>query len=141
MFFLFLSHPSEGNNDQSHGSKTFSGSGDNLFLVFKAQCNQAFTQNASGSESQDCILIFYSLKLFFLDWVDENLRSYMFKSSETGAWHCSFCPYFSKLTTNVTRHIEGKHIKTQSYTCDLCQKVCSTRHALNCHKYRYHPGV
>ena len=63
----------------------------------------------------------------------------MFKSSETGAWHCSFCPYSSKLTTNVTRHIEGKHVKTQSYTCDLCQKVCSTRHGLNCHKYRYHP--
>ena len=77
--------------------------------------------------------------ILFKDYAEENLRVHMSKCGYTGNWKCNFCDYASRLTTNVTRHIEGKHVKVSTYSCEICYKECSTRHALKCHKYRYHP--
>ena len=74
----------------------------------------------------------------FLDF-EEGLRQHMFKASNTGFWHCKFCAYFSRLTTNVTRHIEAKHVKKDGFSCAMCNKVCPTRSSLKTHIYRYHP--
>ena len=49
---------------------------------------------------------------------------------------CSICASFSHVgRSNVRNHVESKHFpNTFVYTCDLCQKQCKSRQALQQHK-------
>jgi hypothetical protein len=58
-----------------------------------------------------------------------------------GMWAFTDCEYTSKNNSNVYEHIEGKHVAGPGYICLVCSKVCSTRKALRCHKYRNHPDI
>ena len=35
-------------------------------------------------------------------------------------------------------HVEAKHLYTEGFYCNLCNKHCPTRNSLNIHKFRYH---
>ena len=52
---------------------------------------------------------------------------------------CNFCGQSRNLFSAMKAHMEAMHFPSYSgYTCDLCNKLCKTKHALNCHKSRYH---
>ena len=51
-----------------------------------------------------------------------------------GGWQCRECPFNSKYTTTVRRHIEAKHLSEIVNCCQVCGKVCSTSDALKRHQ-------
>jgi len=50
-----------------------------------------------------------------------------------GGWQCRECPFNSKYTTTVRRHIEAKHLAEIVNCCQMCGKVCTTSDALKRH--------
>jgi len=67
---------------------------------------------------------------------DDLIRSKMFKNS-SGTWQCTDCEHVSQHTTNMKNHIEVKHVGSSGYYCQQCNKLCTTRNALNSHRTRY----
>ena len=56
-----------------------------------------------------------------------------------GIYMCNFCGKSRNDFSAMKAHMEAMHFPSYSgYTCDLCNKLCKTKHALNCHKSRYH---
>ena len=51
---------------------------------------------------------------------------------------CLSCPYYSSTKATLRQHIEAKHIDTGGFSCSVCNKICSTRHAFKIHRLRYH---
>jgi len=51
-----------------------------------------------------------------------------------GGWQCRECPFNSKYTTTVRRHIEAKHMAGNINCCQECGKVCTTSDALKRHQ-------
>ena len=70
------------------------------------------------------------------DSLDALIRSKMFKNS-SGTWQCTDCDHISQHTTNMKNHIEVKHVGSSGYYCQQCNKLCTTRNALNSHRTRY----
>jgi len=66
----------------------------------------------------------------------ELIRSKMFKNS-SGNWQCTDCGHTSQQATNIKNHIEVKHVGSSGYYCQLCNKFCSSKNALNNHRTRY----
>ena len=72
-----------------------------------------------------------------LDYVPTNpaeLDQFV-ERSELG-YSCNICASFSHASrSNVRNHVESQHFpNTFVYTCDLCQKQCKSRQALQQHK-------
>ena len=55
-------------------------------------------------------------------------------------WHCKVCgkEYIPKNKSILRRHVELNHTTGFTHTCTICQKICSTKNALGCHKRKYH---
>jgi len=51
-----------------------------------------------------------------------------------GGWQCRECPFNSKYTTTVRRHIEAKHMADFVNCCQICGKFCTTSDALKRHQ-------
>ena len=51
----------------------------------------------------------------------------------TGGWQCRECPFSSKYTTTVRRHIEAKHMMEVINTCHVCGARFSISDALKRH--------
>jgi len=68
--------------------------------------------------------------------LDALIRLKMFKNS-SGTWQCTDCDYISQHTTNMKNHIEVKHVGSSGYYCQQCNKLCTTKNALNSHRTRY----
>ena len=55
---------------------------------------------------------------------------------------CTICGKESPALANARTHLEGKHLPPgQGYSCQLCMKFCTTRHALSCHMSRNHRNL
>lgn len=52
-------------------------------------------------------------------------------------WRCLDCGHTSKRTTDLTKHIEAKHISA-CYDCSYCGKHCPSKNALTSHVSRQH---
>ena len=50
---------------------------------------------------------------------------------------CSDCDYETNVKGNLGKHIEAKHI-SPGISCQYCNKLCPTRHALRMHTTRQH---
>lgn len=50
-----------------------------------------------------------------------------------GGWQCRECPYNSKFTTTVRRHIEAKHMMEVLNKCELCGATFTISDALKRH--------
>ena len=59
----------------------------------------------------------------------------MFKQPEENIWRCVECGYSSRLKSDVSKHVEAKHIETAAFTCDFCSKLYPSRNSLKSHIY------
>ena len=60
-------------------------------------------------------------------------------SVDRGAyWRCADCEYTSKDKRGMFEHIESKHVGSEGYSCQICQKHCPTKNAMRSHMSRYH---
>ena len=65
--------------------------------------------------------------------IEDHISSMMFQT-ETKSWVCSECGKGSKLKTDITRHVEAKHVLNHpGYRCDYCGTYVKTRNALRLH--------
>ena len=81
-------------------------------------------------------LLFYSE---VSDRIEEYISSMMYQS-ETRSWICSECGKESKLKTDITRHVEAKHITNHpGYRCNYCGEYSKTKNALRVHISTRHP--
>jgi len=55
------------------------------------------------------------------------------------AWKCTDCDYQTKGRRGLFEHIESKHVGSEGYSCQFCQKFCPSRNALRSHMSRHHP--
>ena len=53
-------------------------------------------------------------------------------------WRCTDCGYESKYKTNVSEHVESRHVQLTWAVCNYCSSVCVNREALRNHVYKYH---
>ena len=51
-------------------------------------------------------------------------------------YQCLECGYQSKVSNNVKRHIDAKHIVSTGYSCPQCSEVLRNKVALNNHLAR-----
>ena len=56
----------------------------------------------------------------------------------SGLYGCSECPYTTKYSTTCQNHIESKHMSTNGFICNFCEKFCPTRNALKSHVSKKH---
>jgi len=60
-------------------------------------------------------------------------------SKEATGYSCNFCGRTRNDITAMKLHMEAYHFPSyEGHTCDVCNKHCKTKHALSCHKSRYH---
>jgi len=60
-------------------------------------------------------------------------------SKEAMGYSCNFCGRTRNDITAMKLHMEAYHFPSyEGHTCDVCNKHCKTKHALSCHKSRYH---
>jgi len=69
-----------------------------------------------------------------------DLSKYIISDQHVKQYHCSLCDSFkAKLPSKVKNHVEAIHFPGLFvYTCDLCQKTCKGKNALNVHKSLLH---
>ena len=82
------------------------------------------------------ILFWISIELF-----SESIASLMSKDvDENGftVWRCLDCGHTSKLKSDLSKHVEAKHIKSAGFYCGYCSKFCPSRNALQSHVSRQH---
>jgi len=56
----------------------------------------------------------------------------------SGLYGCSECDYTTKYRTTCLNHIESKHLPTNGFICNFCEKFCPTRNALKSHVSKKH---
>ena len=61
----------------------------------------------------------------------------MKRDISTGVWNCSECDYNSTSKSDMTNHVEARHIDS-SVTCPLCGVQTKTRKSLKMHMFRRH---
>ena len=69
--------------------------------------------------------------------LDDAIHGKMSKDA-SGVWLCLDCDYSHTSKQRVMFHIEGKHVNSPGHMCEICQKMCATKIALNLHRSRYH---
>ena len=71
--------------------------------------------------------------------IDQAVLSQMTKLDS--GWHCLACGWETSHKTRLYEHVEAKHVQTNGYSCPICEKVCQSKNALKCHRYKYHRFV
>merc|ERR1712226_1538133 len=57
--------------------------------------------------------------------------------TEDSKFSCKLCQYVARDKYNMRSHLDGKHMLSTGYTCDICCKsVQKTKQALNQHKHK-----
>ena len=77
----------------------------------------------------------------FFDFEDniDDLASQYISRNEDRSFNCTLCGKNSRDMYNAKSHLEGVHFPPlNGYVCDICNKSCKSRHALNCHNSIYH---
>ena len=70
--------------------------------------------------------------------IHREIRSMMINCG-FGIWKCAVCDYAPAKSSNLYNHIECKHLPDHpGYDCDICSRVCKTRHGLICHTQKAH---
>ena len=72
------------------------------------------------------------------DDLEQKISSMLTKVN--GQWTCTLCQKAVRDKTNMTQHIEAKHIEGVSHSCNMCGKVGRSAYGLGKHRSRYHPG-
>ena len=86
--------------------------------------------------------MFFELVLFLeamsdlLIVVGSAIEAKMWKNG-SGLWQCLDCNHTCQQPTNMRNHIESKHVFTDGYYCQQCNKFCRTKNALSIHRTRY----
>ena len=44
-----------------------------------------------------------------------------------GTYSCTVCGYEANGKQRLVYHVEARHLETQGYQCDICQKSCRTK--------------
>jgi len=71
--------------------------------------------------------------------LDELSRLYSEKVAGGSGYSCNFCGKNRNDFTAMKAHMEANHFPSAvGYSCDFCGRVCKTKHALSCHKSKYH---
>ena len=71
------------------------------------------------------------------DEMKEAIKQRMVKQYD-GTWGCSECDFVTKYQATLTNHVEAKHLQSDGYSCQYCNKFCPTKNALKCHIYQRH---
>jgi len=66
-----------------------------------------------------------------------TIRKKMRKLEEGGLWSCTDCGHTSSQAAGMRNHIESLHVGGSGYYCQVCQKFCRTKNALDTHRSRY----
>jgi len=57
--------------------------------------------------------------------------------TEESKFRCRLCPYLARDKYNMRSHLDGKHMLSSGYPCDICNSsVQKTKQALNQHKHK-----
>ena len=57
--------------------------------------------------------------------------------TEDSKYSCKLCGYTARDKYNMRSHLDGKHMLSSGYPCDICHKsVQKTKQALNQHRHR-----
>ena len=83
------------------------------------------------------LICFVSIDIFCSDELKEAIKQRMVKQYD-GSWGCSDCGFVIKYQATLTNHVEAKHLQSDGYSCQHCNKFCPTRNALKCHIYQRH---
>lgn len=77
----------------------------------------------------------YLLKLY-LDPLTDTVDVYAERTEES-KFRCRLCPYLARDKYNMRSHLDGKHMLSSGYPCDICNSsVQKTKQALNQHKHK-----
>ena len=100
------------------------------------------SQSKGAHEIQTLIIdtpTFYCFFNLFLD-LDNIIKEKMSQAvDERGMklWQCNDCGYARERKSDVTKHVERRHIEMQ-VACDLCNAIFSSRQSLKEHaKYKH----
>lgn len=63
---------------------------------------------------------------------DEQIRSKLELNQDLRLWLCRVCSYSHSRKEVVTKHVDTKHMNLM-YSCDYCQRLSPTQHALKEH--------
>lgn len=63
---------------------------------------------------------------------DEQIRSKLELNQDLRLWSCRVCAYSHSRKEVVTKHVDTKHMNMM-YSCDYCQRLSPTQHALKEH--------
>ena len=74
---------------------------------------------------------FFSLELDCL--VNSKMNKYSEGHGSGTVWRCTDCGYKSKYKTNVSEHVESRHVQLTWAVCNYCSSVCVNREALRNH--------
>ena len=105
---------------------------------FTDLCSSHFHHNWSVLMLGD--LTFFKTFIYFLFYYNlyicaDLLNKVQAKMTKIpGGWQCRECPFNSKYTTTVRRHIEAKHMADFVNCCHVCGKFCTTSDALKRHQ-------
>ena len=64
------------------------------------------------------------------------VRALYYQGSE--GFQCSVCEHSSKSRQTMENHVEAKHVETQGWHCDICNKICPSKNAYKVHFSRHH---
>ena len=53
-------------------------------------------------------------------------------------WVCCVCDYASTFKTDITRHIEGRHVTLPAIYCNICTKPIKNSRGIAYHMRKYH---
>jgi uncharacterized C2H2 Zn-finger protein len=53
-------------------------------------------------------------------------------------YQCRLCAHKSRLSSNLAKHIEALHMKSEGVLCPHCQKIFNSRNSLQSHVSRQH---
>merc|ERR1712227_53374 len=80
-----------------------------------------------------------SMENLGLEQYDEKIKSLMEKQLNT--WVCKICGKTTEVRTNLSHHIEAKHITGMEHPCSTCGKIYRSRASLKSHTSQLHSKV
>ena len=110
-----------------------------IIIKFDSKMFAFFFYSSEYNRSSTTIFIYMILGNMFLSNSNSSdvAASYMMLLSNN-EYQCSGCEHRSKFKNNMIKHIDSKHIHHGPESCQFCQKLCSSKQALQKHISRYH---
>ena len=76
------------------------------------------------------------LHKLYLDPLADTVDVYAERTEES-KFSCRLCLYLARDKYNMRSHLDGKHMLSSGYPCDICHSsVQKTKQALNQHKHK-----